>query len=356
MKESKDIRGIYDELMSRYDSITATTVMDIIAGRMDFSFADVNFATDENTPPQLAEAEDAFKRYNCAIFTAFRGGYPLEENKARNALLRADLEKAGMAFRPVDGCYREADWEYPCIEYCYFVYDDAVGDANYSFFEKVYQLSAKYDQDSFLYKQGGVNRTAFLVATTDAGRGDLGADIKFAGQLYMDVPDVEAWTDCSDGRFAFRLKGMMLMPTANRKIKLGEGDVFDIDTCTAQGVKEYNPDGIVVLRQECQTHIAELVKAFNNALPLVQHVFNKDGYSREYIHNVVYAALKKLRDKRCRRIGFHCSATLNGSRAESATIVYETIRQWVGRYNKKLEWIVIVDTYGDYHRVDNAYE
>ena len=111
--------------------------------------------------------------------------------------------------------------------------------------------------------------------------------------------------------------------------------LFDIDTCTAQGVKEYNPDGIVVLRQECQTHIAESVKAFNNALPLVQHVFNKDGYSREYIHNVLYAALKKLRDKRCRRIGFYCMASLNGSRAECAALVYEAVRQWVGRCNRK---------------------
>ena len=355
MNVSKDIKGVYKELTLRYNRISSVTIKNLLKGKMKVTSTKDTFAADENTPPRLAEAEDAFKRFNCAIFTAFRGGFTLEENKARNALLRVDLEKAGMAFRPVDGCYREADWEYPCIEYCYFVYD-AVGTESYSFFEKVYQLSAKYDQDSFLYKRGGVNRTAFLVATTDAGRGDLGADIKFAGQLYMDVPDVEAWTDCSDGRFAFRLKGMMLMPTANRKIKLGEGDVFDIDTCTAQGVKEYNPDGIVVLRQECQTNIAESVKAFNNALPLVQHVFNKDCYPQEYIHNVVYAALKRLRDKKCRRIGFHCTASLNGSRAECAALVYETIRQWVGRYNKKIEWIVIVDTCGDYHRVDNTYE
>ena len=336
------IKSIYDELTSRYDRISVATIKSVLRGDLMLKSKKVDFRRDKTLSPSLDEAEDAFKKFNCAIFTAFRGGYTLEENLYRNSLLKADMDSMGMTFRPVNGCYREADWEYPCIEYCYFVYNAEKSESQ-SFFEKAYRLSAKYDQDCFLYKRAGINRTAFLVATTESGRSDLRANIKFAGQLYMDVPDVNAWTDCSDGRFAFQLKGMILIDTTDKNIKLGEGSVFDVDG--------YSPDGIVVLRTQEETDMSDSAKVIDNMIPVVQHVFSKDDYSEEYIHNIVFHLLKQLRDQKCKCIAIHSSVKIAGSRENGAVATYEAIRKWATRYKKNFNQLVIVDTYGDFGKV-----
>lgn len=343
---SKEIKVIYKELMARYEGINVAAINNLLDGKIPISLKRVTLGEDTTKTPNLKEAEGAFYDYTCAIFTAFRGGFTLEENLARNASLKADMEKRGMKYRPVNGCYREADWEYPCVEYCYFVYSDAQQDA-LTFFEQVYQLSAKYEQDSFLYKRVGLNRSAFLVATTEAGRKDLHGDIKYAGLLHLNVPDVEAWTDCSDGRFAFQLKGMVLINTDDPKLKIGEGDVFDIEG--------YSPDGIAVLRMEKEHYLKEVCKNFSGGVPLETHVFAKDDYSETYIHDVVYACLKKLCDKKCKQIGFLCSVCINGSRANGAAYVYQTLKQWMTRNAKKVKRIVVVDPYGDYGRVVNKF-
>ena len=344
MISQHEIERIYSELTERYSRISTSTIKSVLKGRLKVKSGKVTFATDTYSTPSMGEAEDAFKKYNCAIFTAFRGGYTLEENEERNARLKADMEACGMTFRPVNGCYREADWEYPSVEYCYFVYD-ADEKQSQQFFEKAYTLSAKYDQDSFLYKRAGINRTAFLVATTEAGRKDLHGDLKFAGQLYTNVPNVEAWTNCSDGRFAFRLKGMVLIGTGNKKIGIGEGSIFDVEG--------YHPDGIVLLYHESQQDLVDASNEFDGTVPLIQHVFTKDNYSEEYIHDIIFRCLKKMRDQKCKKIGFHCSLTVEGKSKNIAAVAYYTIKLWAKRFDMKFDWIVIVDIYGDYNKVIN---
>ena len=339
--EDKHIREVYDEVKARYDRISAATIRDILNGTVKVPSLKGRFRLDPDTPPELSEAKEAFLKYDCAIFTAFRGGYTLEENLYRNRQLKEDMESEGLRFRPVRGCYREADWEYPCIEYCYFVFTDDSAD-NYSFFEKVYRLSAKYSQDSFLYKRAGINRAAFLVATTDAGRRDLRGNCKFAGQLYLDVPDVEAWTDCSDGRFAFQLKGMLLIPTRNKQIMLGEGNIFDTDS--------YQADGIAVLMNRSEQQMADACKRYEGKAHIVTHLFTRNNYTPEYIHDVIFRCLKELRDKKCKRIGIHCAVPC-GSTLEGAAPAYSAISQWAARYAKKFKTLILVDTYGDYNKL-----
>ena len=347
MVDSTKINLVYEELTARYDRISISTIKSVLRGVMNVSAKKVEFRKDKTLSPSLDEAEDAFKKFNCAIFTAFRGGYTLDENLHRNSLLKADMESLGMTFRPVNGCYREADWEYPSIEYCYFVYNAEKSDSQ-SFFEKAYLLSAKYDQDCFLYKRAGINRTAFLVATTESGRRDLRAKIKFAGQLYFNVPDIKAWTDCSDGRFAFQLKGMILISTMDSNIMLGEGNVFDVEG--------YNPDGIAVLRTQEEFEMLDPAKNMDSMIPIVQHVFNKDNYSQQYIHTVVFKLLKQLRDKKCKRIGIHSSVKIEGSRVRGIEATYAAIKLWAERYKKNFQQLVLVDTYGDFGKVINRKE
>ena len=344
MIAAENINRIYEELTARYNPISTSTIKSVLKGKLKVKSGKVTFGTDTDSTPSMGEAEDAFKKYNCAIFTAFRGGYTLAENLERNKRLKADMEACGMKFRLVDGCYREADWEYICKEYCFFVYD-VDGKQSRQFFEKVYSLSAKYDQDSFLYKRAGINRTAFLVATTEAGRKDLHGNIKFAGELYTDVHDVVAWTACSDGKIAFQLKGMILIGTSNKKIKIGEGNIFDI--------KGYDPDGIVVIRDNKHNDLKEACHNYKGNMPLVDRYFMKENQTEAEVHEKIIRALKVLKDKKCKRIGFHCSASINGSYLKGAKVAYETIQQWAKRNDKFLNLMVVVDIYGDYSKVIN---
>ncbi|MCF0186939.1 MAG: hypothetical protein HUJ98_10685 [Bacteroidaceae bacterium] len=339
MVEDSYISRVFDDLKLRYDRISVVTNLQRLKRQLKADHPDVEFLSSTSLPPSIDEAQVAFKDYDCAIFTAFRGGNTLEQNKHRNELLKADIVSEGLVYRPVNGCYREVDWVEPNVEICFFVYKSESEDSR-EFFRKAYRLSEKYEQDSFLYKRSGVNKAAFLIATNDSCRSDYHSDIKFAGVLYLRVPNVDAWTDCSDGRIAFLQKGLILKGTNNKKIKFGEGNVFDIEG--------YKPDGIVVLYDVDQSEFADLCKDYSGEIPMVKHVFKKKDYTQAYIHDVIFSSLKKLRDQKCKRIGFHCSVSIDGSPLDGVAAAYEAIKLWVKRYDKKFDWIVIVDTYGDY--------
>lgn len=345
MVSQQHIERVFEELSVRTQRLRMSALRNLLRGTLKpGQIAIAATVPAEDDALTLERAERAFKQHTCVVLTAFRGGYSLEQNVARNQLLRADLEQYGYNFNAVTGCYREADWEYACEEYCFFVTNEGQADAK-QFFTNLYRLSEKYDQDSFLYKQGGISRTAFLVASTDAGRADLKRDIRYAGQLFIHVPDVDAWTECRDGRFAFQLRGMILTGTRDKKIRLGEGDLFDVES--------YGADGLVVLRKESQQELTDACKAYAGSVPLVQHVFGKENYSAEYIHEVIFRCLKKMRDQKCRRIGFHCSVSVSNSVAEGAAAAYDAIKLWAKRYDKKFDQIVIVDIYGEYNKVIN---
>jgi len=342
MMPQNTIERIFDELSKRYDRISVSTIKGLLKGKVTVSRTKAEFSPDRAETPNIEEAEAAFLKYTCAIFTAFRGGYTLEQNIGRNERLKADMDALGLKYRPVTGCYREADWEYASIEYCYFV-SNVSGLSDKEFFEKVYQLSAKYDQDSLLYKRAGINRTAFLVATTEAGKADLKGDIKFAGQLYLRVPDVDAWTDLKDGRIAFQLKGMILIGTGNKKIHFGEGNLFDTDS--------YEADGLVVLRRADQQDLEQRCKNYDGIVPLFQHRFVNEEQTEATIRRTVMSTLNKAKEQKCRKIGFHCSAIINGSSVSGAAIAYEAVKDWCKYNNRKFDWIVLVDTYGDYSKM-----
>ena len=102
-----------------------------------------------------------------------------------------------------------------------------------------------------------------------------------------------------------------------------------------------------------QQELADLCKGYKGETPMVQHVFKKNNYTQAYIHDVIFSSLKKLRDQKCKHIGFHCSVSIDGSPLYGVATAYEAIKIWAKRYNKKFEWIVIVDTYGEYCKLLN---
>lgn len=350
MVEETYISRVFEELKLRYDRISVVTNQQRLKRQLMVELPDVEFLPNSALPPSIDEAQIAFKDYNCAIFTAFRGEYTLEQNLERNARLKADMVACGLQYRPVNGCYREADWEVANVEYCFFIYSGKDDHNHKEFFRKAYRLSEKYDQDSFLYKRSGVNKAAFLIATNDSARKEFCSDIKFVGVLYLRVPDVDAWTDCSDGRIAFLQKGLIVKGTGCKNLKFGEGNIFDIEG--------YNPDGLVVIRKKetdkkVESEWNASCKSTKVKLKIAQHTFINENQTAETIHASLVKALNELNKHKCKRIGVHCSASINGSSVEAAKVAFDTIKEWVKRNDKKYEWIVIVDTYGDYCKVTN---
>ncbi len=344
MISQQHIEQVYADLNARCQRLRMAALRNLLRGVLKpGQMAIAATAPADDDALTLERAERAFKQHTCVVLTAFRGGYSLDENIARNQLLKADLQQYGFKFNGVTGCYREADWEYACEEYCFFVTDEGQPDAM-QFFARLYRLSEKYDQDSFLYKQGGISRTAFLVASTDAGRTDLKRDIRYAGQLFVHVPDVDAWTECRDGRFAFQLRGMILTGTQDKKIRLGEGSLFDTES--------YGATGLAVLRNATDDELGHACKGYDGKPPLVKHVFKSDP-SPEYLHDVIFRCLKQLRDQRRRTIGLLCTAAVNSSTIEGAKSTLEATRAWARRYDRRFDQIVIVDTYGDYAKALN---
>ena len=270
-----------------------------------------------------------------------------QRNIKRNEELKAKLVENNLMFRSVNGCYREAGMDKPDVELCFFVTNttrlDGTSGNSYKFFSKIYKLAEQFEQDSFLFTFPGINRVAFLIATNDDGRTEFRGDVKFAGPLYTHVPDWDAWTDCSDGRISFKLLGMILLGgTGNRKIKIGEGNIFDIDG--------YKPDGLGILRYKGQNDLLNACKRYSGSVPLVTHYFKKDDVSESDIKKSVLVVLKELTKKKAKRIGFHSSVPLHGSFVEGAKTVLGIIKEWAKDNDKRFNQIVLVDIYGDYSK------
>ena len=351
------IQKTYEELIHRIQHIAIALQQQRIRPIQTEEAYDLS----KSDTPSIGEVEDAFKRWNCAILTAFRGSTNLspkenfERNIDRNAELKVKLLEQGIQFRSVNGCYREANWEKPNVEICFFATNiEEEGDKLspeekiQSFFTKIYRLAEYYEQDCFLFTFPGVNRVAFLIATNDDGRKYFRSNIKFAGPLFTHVPDIGDWTDCSDGRISFRLKGMILKGgTGNKKIKIGEGDLFDINS--------YQPDGLIVIRVETKDEddLKNACRNYKGNVPFVERYFMKESQTEEEVHEKIIRALKVLKDKKCKRIGFHCSASIDGSYLKGAKVALDTIQKWAQRNDKKIELIVINDIYGDYSKILN---
>lgn len=354
MTSIQELHKIYEELICRIQHIGIALSWQIPKTIQ----IDDQYDLERTDTPSVGEAEDAFMRWNCAILTAFRRQEGLtpeenyERNIKRNEKLKVMIADQNLKFRGVRGCYREVNWEKADEEICFFVTNTETthntSDPIREFFCKIYRLAEHFEQDCFLFTFPGQNRVAFLVATNDDGRLYFRNNIKFAGPLFTHVPDIGDWTDCSDGRISFRLKGMIQKGgTGNKKITIGEGDIFDI------GTDEYSPSGLAIIYEKGLEDLRAMCKAYDGNIPLVKRYFAKEAPTADDIRSKVQESLNELLERKCKKIGFHCSVALDGSYVEGAKVVYDTIKVWAKRNDKKLEHIIIVDIYGDYSKVVN---
>ena len=206
----QQIQAIYINLKQQYAVISKPLLDDIWNNNINIERPKVMFPPNEGSTFDAQVAESGFLQRNCAILSACRsknqdGSTRSEEdNTANTAKLKSELTESVFGIIPVDGCFREARQEKASHESSFFVYDDGKHNAR-EFFTKLYLLSEKYEQDSFLYKSAGMTRTAFLISTNDDSRKDNG-DIALAGQLYLNLPPVGPYTNLDKGRFRFMIE------------------------------------------------------------------------------------------------------------------------------------------------------
>ena len=206
----QQIQAIYINLKQQYAIISKPLLDDIWNNNINIERPKVMFPPNEGSTFDAQVAESGFLQRNCAILSACRsknqdGSTRSEEdNTANTAKLKSELTESGFGIIPVDGCFREARQEKASHESSFFVYDDGKHNAR-DFFTKLYLLSEKYEQDSFLYKSAGMTRTAFLISTIDDSRKEDG-DIKLAGQLYLNLPPLGPYTNLDKGRFRFMVE------------------------------------------------------------------------------------------------------------------------------------------------------
>ena len=210
MNRDREFTYIYHALKSMYSNVCRPIMRGLFNDSIEVERPKVMFPPNESSTITAQEAESGFLQRNCVIISAFRGKNPdgthrnKDANMASTDELENDLKEKGLHFFKVDGCFREKTESKASHEVSFFVYDD---ESRFSkkFFITLYELSEKYNQDSFLYKSAGMSRFAFLIATNNDTRKDY--DITPAGALYLNLPPVGPYTNLgkNNGRITFKL-------------------------------------------------------------------------------------------------------------------------------------------------------
>ncbi len=148
---------------------------------------------------------DASKSF--AIITAFRGGYSLKQNRARNKQLGSAIRSLGLGFFKVTGYWVECQddsLEYdecpdnmkkPVKEFSYFVPDISKKDA--------VKLGKKYDQDAIIYQGEETGQKVELLSKSGSSIMKLG---KFSPSKIK-----QAYTQVKGHTFVF--EGFRYQPT-----------------------------------------------------------------------------------------------------------------------------------------------
>jgi len=151
----------------------------------------------ENSNANFSRALSWLLNRDCAMITAWRFGKKRDENDANNRNLQLRLRKFGYGVSKVRGYYAEVghSWKF---ENSFLVFD-LLGDSK-TFFNRLFGLSAEYEQDSFLYKKAGENEPAYEIGTNE----DFGVSKrKLIGMLRIGNCESKSFTEIGTGRISF---------------------------------------------------------------------------------------------------------------------------------------------------------
>lgn len=147
----------------------------------------------------LSRALGWLTKCDCAILTAWRSGKLRKENDDNNRELQLRLRSFGYGVSKVRGCYTEIG-KPTTKENSFLVFAKELGDK--LFFDRIFSLSAHYEQDCFLYKPAGRTETAYLIGTNDNFISIYGHK-KVAGKLRVAPLEAKEYSSIGSGRICF---------------------------------------------------------------------------------------------------------------------------------------------------------
>lgn len=134
---------------------------------------------------------------DCANITAWRSGNKRAMNDANNRDLQEALRAMGYGIIKLQGFYAEVGQDVS-KENSFLVFDRN-NDPN--FYENLYNLSKKFEQDCFLYKPAD-EEIAYLIGTNENFIRDNGERVA-AGKLHIGSLSAKAFSEIGSGRISF---------------------------------------------------------------------------------------------------------------------------------------------------------
>lgn len=134
---------------------------------------------------------------DCANITAWRSGNKRAINDANNRILQETLRSMGYGVIKLQGFYAEVGHDVS-KENSFLVFDQN-DDPN--FYENLYKLSEKFEQDCFLFKAADED-VAYLIGTNDDFIKENG-ERKEAGRLRIGNLDATTYSEIGSGRISF---------------------------------------------------------------------------------------------------------------------------------------------------------
>jgi len=188
---------IFDKLIDislPMDELEELVHHDILAnGSENHSSLNESYATNAS----LNRAVYWINKTDCANITAWRSGNKRAINDANNRILQETLRAMGYGVIKLQGFYAEVGQDVS-KENSFLVFDQN-DDPN--FYENLYKLSEKFEQDCFLFKAVD-EEVAYLIGTNDDFIRDNG-ERKEAGRLRIGNLDAKIYSEIGSGRISF---------------------------------------------------------------------------------------------------------------------------------------------------------
>ena len=134
---------------------------------------------------------------DCANITAWRVGNKRAVNDANNRELQETLRAMGYGMIKLQGFYAEVGQDVS-KENSFLVFDR---NNDPDFYENLYKLSEKFNQDCFLYKPAE-EEVAYLIGTNEDFIRDNGERVA-AGKLHIGSLSAKAYSEIGSGRISF---------------------------------------------------------------------------------------------------------------------------------------------------------
>lgn len=199
-EEWKPTNDIAEKADQYYEDIKSSCITKVIINlpEEDLQEAGKFQIVPEGLSDGLNRAHSWLIRSDCAILSAWRGCYTRKENDLRSKELQSTLRQLGYGVFNVRGCYAELGKDVT-KENSFIIYPlNEESSANFK--SDINELSTKYDQDCFIYKEADIESHAFLIGTNnDFG---IGTTIDI-GTIRLNNPKAENFTQAGHGTIAF---------------------------------------------------------------------------------------------------------------------------------------------------------